>query len=89
MSVNSQILNIINDIEELNVETTAINENIVTINESIESQEDNKQNKITTSDTLTICKLKTQYITMTLKGQDLQTTIGTINKLCNRPKRDC
>jgi uncharacterized protein (UPF0335 family) len=29
MSVNSQILNIINDIEELNEETTTINESIV------------------------------------------------------------
>jgi len=46
------------DIEELNEETTTINESIVTINESIESLEDNKQNNITTSDTIQISKLK-------------------------------
>ena len=37
MSVNSQILNIIHDIEELNEETTSINENIVTINGTLEN----------------------------------------------------
>ena len=36
MSVNSQILNIINDIEELNEETSTINGNIETINSDIE-----------------------------------------------------
>jgi len=79
MSVNSQILNIIHDIEELNEETTTINESIVTINGDIEDLGKNKQNNITTSDTIQISKLKTQYITMTLTGQDLQTTIGIID----------
>jgi len=75
MSVNYQILNIIHDIEELNEETTTINENIVTINESIEILEDNKQNSIKVTDTIQISKLKTQYITMTLTGKDLQESL--------------
>jgi len=62
MSVNSQLLGIVHDIEELNEKNTTINESIVTINESIESLEDEKQNNITTSDTIQMSKLKTQYI---------------------------
>ena len=46
MSVNSQILNIINDIEELNEETSTINGNIETINSDIEGLGKSKQNKI-------------------------------------------
>ena len=76
MSVNSQILNIIHDIEELNEETTAINENIVTINGTLENLEDKKQDNINVTDTIQISKLKTQYITMTLTGQDLETALG-------------
>ena len=83
MSVNSQILNIIHDIEELNEETTAINENIVTINGTLENLEDKKQDNINVTDTIQISKLKTQYITMSLTGQDLQTTIGTINSFAS------
>jgi len=79
MSVNSQILNIIHDIEELNEETTAINENIVTINGTLENLEDNKQNKIQVTDNIQISKLKTQYITMSLTGNDLQSTINLID----------
>ena len=67
MSVNSQILNIIHDIEELNEETATINSNIETINGNITSIGNNKQNNITTSDILTISKLKTQYLTLTLQ----------------------
>jgi len=78
MSVNSQILNIIHDIEELNEETTTINESTVTINRDIEDSGKNKQNNITTSDTIQISKLKTQFITMTLTGQDLQTTLTSL-----------
>ena len=65
-------------IEELNEETTTINENTVTINGDIEDLGKNKQNIITTSDTLSFCKLKTQYIIMTITGQDLQTTLTSI-----------
>ena len=75
MSVNSQILNIIHDTEELNEETTTINESIVTINGTLENLEDNKQDNIKVTDTIQISKLKTQYITMTLTGKDLQTTL--------------
>ena len=78
MSVNSQLLNIVNDIEELNEETSTINENIVTINGTLESLEDNKQNKIQVTDTIQISKLKTQYVTMTLTGKDLQTTLSSL-----------
>jgi len=46
MSVNSQLLGIVNDIEELNEETTTINGNIETINESITSLETTKHNII-------------------------------------------
>jgi len=69
MSVNSQILNIINDIEELNEENTTINENIVTINGTLENLEDNKQDNIKVTYTVQKSKLKTQYITMTLTGK--------------------
>jgi hypothetical protein len=37
--------------------------------------EDTKQNNITVLDTIQISKLKTQYITMSLTGQDLQSTL--------------
>jgi hypothetical protein len=40
--------------------------------------EDTKQNNITVLDTIQISKLKTQYITMTLRGQDLQTTLSIL-----------
>ena len=75
MSVNSQILNIINDIEELNEETSTINGNIETINSDIEGLGNSKQNKIQVTDTIQISKLKTQYVTLSLTGQDLQTTL--------------
>ena len=78
MSVNSQILNIIHDIDELNEETTTINENIVTMNGTLENLEDKKQDNINVTDTIQISKLKTQYITMTLTGQDLQTTLTSL-----------
>ena len=71
MSANSQILNIINDIEKLKEETTTLNNNVDTINDNIQILEDTKQNNITVLDTIQISKLKTQYITMTLTGQDL------------------
>ena len=49
--------------------------------------EDTKQNNITVLDTIQISKLKTQYITMSLTGQDLQRTLndleGTITNLDN------
>ena len=47
MSVNSQILNIINDIEKLNEQTTTLNNNLDTINDNVQTLEDNKQNNIT------------------------------------------
>ena len=75
MSVNSQILNIINDIEELNEETSTINGNIETINSDIEGLGNSKQNKIQVTDTIQISQLKAQYIKMTLSGADLQTTL--------------
>ena len=75
MSVNSQILNIINDIEKLNEQTTTLDNNVDTINGNIQTLEDNKQNNITVLDTIQISKLKTQYITMSLTGQDLQSTL--------------
>jgi hypothetical protein len=75
MSVNSQILNIINDIEKLNEETTTLNNNVHTINDNVQTLEDTKQNNITVLDTIQISKLKTQYITMNLTGQDLQSTL--------------
>ena len=78
MSVNSQLLNIVNDIEELNEETSTINENIVTINGTLESLEDNKQNKIQVTDTIQISKLKTQYVTLSLTGKDLQTSLTSL-----------
>ena len=79
MSSNFQLLNIINDIEELNEETSTINENIVTINGTLENLEDNKQDNIKVTDTIQISKLKTQYITMSLTGQDLQTTLSSLD----------
>ena len=78
MSVNSQLLGIVHDIEELNEETTTINGNIETINESITSLETNKQNSIKVTDTIQISQLKAQYIKMTLSGADLQTTLTSI-----------
>ena len=75
MSVNSQILNIINDIEKLNEQTTTLNNNLDTINDNVQTLEDTKQNNITVLDTIQISKLKTQYITMSLTGQDLQSTL--------------
>ena len=42
MSVNSQILNIINDIEKLNEETTTITNNLDTINTNIQNFESTK-----------------------------------------------
>ena len=75
MSVNSQLLNIINDIEKLNEQATTINNNLDTINDNVQTLEDNKQNNITVLDTIQISKLKTQYITMSLTGQDLQSTL--------------
>ena len=59
MSENFQILNIIHDIEEQNEETTTINENIVTINGTLENLEDKKQDNINETDTIQISKLKT------------------------------
>ena len=76
MSVNSQIFNIINDIEKLNEETTTLTNNLDTINDNVQTLEDTKQNNITVLDTIQISKLKTQYITMTLTGQDLQSTLS-------------
>jgi len=78
MSVNSQILNIINDIEELNEETSTINGNIETINSDIEGLGNSKQNKIQVTDTIQISKLKTQYVTLSLTGQDLQTKLTSL-----------
>ena len=75
MSSNFQLLNIINDIEELNEQTTTINSDIETINDDITDLETNKQNKIQVTDTIQISKLKTQYITMSLTGQDLQSKL--------------
>jgi hypothetical protein len=46
MSVNSQILNIINDLEKLNEQTTTLDNNVDTINGNIQALEDNKQNNI-------------------------------------------
>ena len=78
MSVNSQLLGIVNDIEELNEETTTINGNIETINSDIEGLKNSKQNTIQVTDTIQISKLKTQYITLSLTGQDLQTTLNSL-----------
>jgi len=78
MSSNSQLLNIINDIEKLNEQTTSINSDIITINGDITDLGTNKQNKIQVTDTIQISKLKTQYITMSLKGQDLQTALTSL-----------
>jgi hypothetical protein len=78
MSVNSQILNIINDIEELNEKTTTINGNIKTINSDIEGLESSKQKKIQITDTIQVSQLKAQYIKMTLTGADLQTTLSPL-----------
>ena len=76
MSSNSQFLNIINDIEQLNEQTTTINSDMETINGDITDLGTNKQNEIQVTDTIQISKLKTQYITMSLTGKDLQTTLG-------------
>jgi hypothetical protein len=70
MSANPQIINIITDIEKLNEETTTLNDNVDTTNDNVQTLEDTKQNNITVLDTIQISKLKTQYITMTLTGQD-------------------
>ena len=78
MSVNSQILNIINDIEELNKETSTMNGNIETINTDIEGLESSKQNKIQVTDTIQLSQLKAQYIKMLLTGADLQTTLSSL-----------
>ena len=78
MSVNSQILNIINDIQTLQEDTETINSNVDTINENIQTLYDTKQNNIQITDTIQIYKLKTQYITMSLTGQDLQSTLTTL-----------
>ena len=78
MSKNSQILNIINDIEKLNEETSTINGNIETINSDIEGLESSKQNKIQVTDTIQISKLKTQHVTLSLTGKDLQTTLNSL-----------
>ena len=78
MSSNSQLLNIINDIEELNEQTTTINSDIETINGDITDLGTNKQNKIQVTDTIQISKLKTQYITMSLTGQDLQSKLTSL-----------
>ena len=78
MSKNSQILNIINDIEELNEKTTTINGNIQTINSDIEGLESSKQKKIQITDTIQVSQLKAQYIKMTLTGADLQTTLSPL-----------
>ena len=72
MSVNSQILNIINDIEKLNEETTTITNNLDTINGNIQTLEDNKQDTLKVTDTINIYKAKLSCIT--LSGNDLQTT---------------
>ena len=40
MSLNSQILNIINDIEKLNEQTTTLNNNLDTINDNVQTLED-------------------------------------------------
>ena len=46
MSKNSQILNIINDIEKLNEETSTINGNIETINSDIEGLKNSTVSRI-------------------------------------------
>ena len=81
MSANSQILNIINDIEKLNEQTTTLNNNVDTINDNIQILDDTKHNNITILDTIQIFKLKSQYITMTLTGQDLQSTLTILELL--------
>ena len=58
MSANSQILNIINDIEKLKEETTTLNNNVNTINDNIQILEDTKQNNLTVLDIIQISKLK-------------------------------
>ena len=78
MSVNSQLLGIVHDIEELNEETTTINGNIKTINSDIEGLESSKQKKIQITDTIQVSQLKAQYIKMTLTGADLQTTLSPL-----------
>ena len=75
MSLNTQLLNVVNDIEEINEQTEAINNSITTINGNIEGLGNNKQGKIQVTDTIQISKLKTQNVTMTLTGKDLQETL--------------
>ena len=75
MSLNTQLLNVVNDIEEINEQTAAINNSITTINGNIEGLGNNKQGKIQVTDTIQISKLKTQNVTMTLTGKDLQETL--------------
>ena len=58
MSANSQILNIINDIENLKEDTSTLTNNVDTINDNIQTLEDTKQNNITVLDTIQIFKLK-------------------------------
>jgi hypothetical protein len=50
MSVNSQIINIINDIEELKEETTNINKTITTISTNIQNFEATKQDTLKVTD---------------------------------------
>jgi predicted RNA-binding protein YlqC (UPF0109 family) len=75
MSLNTQLLNVVNDIEEINEQTAAINNSITTINGNIGGLGNNKQGKIQVTDTIQISKLKTQNVTMTLTGKDLQETL--------------
>ena len=56
MSVNYQILNIINDIEKLNEERTTLNNYLDAINDNVQTLEDTKQNNITVLDTIQISK---------------------------------
>ena len=76
MSVNSQIINIINDIEELKEETTNINNTITTISTNIQNFEATKQDTLKVTDTINVYKAKLSFIT--LSGNDLQTTLGTL-----------
>ena len=75
MSLNSQLLNVVNDIEEINEQTAAINTSISTINENITNLGTNKQNNVQVTDTIQLSKLKAQYVTLSLTGKDLQTTL--------------
>jgi hypothetical protein len=76
MSVNSQIINIINDVEELKEETANINNTIITINTHFQNFVATKQDTLKVTDTINIYKAKLSFIT--LSGNDLQTTLGTL-----------